>query len=135
MGSKTNTPKQQQEQNLNPEQTHRYRKQIADSQRQRVGKMGDSHQKYELSNFQNFYKVFCRNALTDTLTSVKVVPVFPKRTIKTARFLGFKAWIEILNPGVSKSPSTISNDAVLEQVWQNVLEHRLCLYQVMLNPE
>ena len=46
---------------------------------------------------------------------------FPERTIKTARLLGFKAWIEILNPGVSKSPSTISNDAVLEQVWQKCL--------------
>lgn len=48
------------------------------------------------------------------LTSVDVVPVFPRKDYKTARLLGFKAWIEILNPGVSKSPSTISNNAVLE---------------------
>ena len=85
MESKNNTPKQQQEQNLNSEQTHRYRKRIADSQRQRVGKMGDSHQKYELSNFQSFYKVFLRNALTDTLTSVKVVPVFPQKDYKNCK--------------------------------------------------
>jgi len=75
-------PKQQQEQNLNPEQTHRYRKQIDDSQRQRVGKVGDGHKKYELSNFKNFYKVFLRNALTDILISVKVLPVFLQKDYK-----------------------------------------------------
>ena len=89
MESKHNTPKQnpkqQEKQNLNPEQTHRYRKQSVDSQRQRVGKMGDGHQKYELSNFQNFYKVFFRNALTDTLTSVKVLPVFPQKDYKNCK--------------------------------------------------
>lgn len=46
-----------------------------------------------LHNLKFFYKVFLGRALTVPLTSVNVVPVFPQKDCKTARLLGFKAWI------------------------------------------